>query len=54
MTQTRTIKYKNLDIWKSFINYKKNNFLEIEFIINHQKKSSIKTSKIDSSIRGKK
>ena len=47
MTQTRTNKYKNLDIWKSFVNYKKNNFLETEFIINHQKKSPIKTYKIE-------
>ena len=47
MTQTRTNNYKKLDIWKSFVNYKKNNFLETEFIINHQKKSPIKTYKIE-------
>ena len=39
MTQTRQIDYKSLDIWKSVLNYNDSKFVDIKFIINHQKKS---------------
>ena len=39
MTQTRKLDFKSLDIYKSLLNYIDSKFIDIKFLINHQKKS---------------
>ena len=39
MTQTRKHDFKSLDIYKSLLTYIDSKFIDIKFLINHQKKS---------------